>query len=63
MNPHKMFMLCLGCSAIVSALVFLNGADEIVSMIQASAIVGAVIAAILFFTRNYWRNARRVSSS
>jgi hypothetical protein len=62
MNPHKLFatVMLVSIGATFAGLVAGNNLSDLYLMAQVLGITLACIGAVLFATRRFWKNARRL---
>ena len=63
MNPHHLFLAItiFSVAVTVASLAASHEIEEVQDMVAILGFVGAVTAVILFATRKYWRDARRLA--
>ncbi len=63
MNPHKLFASIMLVSVAATIAGFASGGDSsgLYGMMEILAITLACVGIVLFATRRYWRNTRRMT--
>lgn len=65
MNPHYLFAAVMLASLAFTATAMISTGDtsELYEVAKVVGLTGAGIGAVMFATRRYWRNARRLAES